>query len=324
MLSAMSSGTGAWGELLVTDSEVAERVAAATWYTCEDGGVVGFDPAVAERAAAARAAVVAEEEAADTARQESDLFAQPFASNLDWSFADIYNTTRLTDEEWVACMTWLYDQGWDIVDENRAGFKGWPANLPPRVWVAPATETRQWSSQAACGGAGGSVTHAERVTGPRVTGGAKPKKSGAIVPRFCRDSHGGVPCADPACRYVHADTIACVDKCCGFDGRCSGDKRLTCIYMHPSEGQTWSAGMVVHRPATAPAAAAAPVPVAAPAPEPAEELESMVLIPAGADDNWVYMLGDGAAGHGYYLSGASRGDQVWQLRDGGFHLIEAC
>ncbi len=298
MLSVLSSGSCAWGDVLVSESEIAERVAATRWYPCEDG-VVAFDPAVAARAAAARAAVIADEAQADDDRQGRDLFAQPFASNLDWSFADIHNTTRLTDAEYVACMTWLYDQGWEIVSETRAGFDGWPAGLPPRVWVPPAsvTPTRQWTQGAA------------RAPRP-VTGRAAP------VPRFCRDSHGGVPCADPACRYVHADTIACVDKCCGFDGRCSGDKRLTCIYMHPSEGQTWSAGMVVHRLATAPA----------PAPAPAPEAKSVIFVPAGADDNWIYMLGDGAAGNGYYLSGALRGDHLYTLGDGanghGFYLTE--
>jgi hypothetical protein len=45
-----------------------------------------------------------------------------------------------------------------------------------------------------------------------------------------------------------------VDKPCGFDkpaeGKtCSGSKRATCIFMHPSEGQVWNAEMVIHRPA---------------------------------------------------------------------------
>ena len=219
---ALASGTE-WGTVLVSDSEIAERVAAATWYTCEDG-VVAFDPAVAARADAARAAVVAEAEAADTARQETDLFAQPFATNLDFSFADIYNTTRLTDDEWVACMTWLYDQGWEIVGENRAGFDGWPANLPPREWVAPVTETRDASGLAVAP--------------------AKPKKA-VTVPRFCR----AVPCSNATCRYVHEDTMPRINEPCAFGAACGGtdpSKRALCIRMHP--GETWSADLVVRRP----------------------------------------------------------------------------
>ena len=227
MLSALSSDSYAWGDVLVSDSEVAERVAATTWYSCEDGGSVAFDPVVEARAAAARAAVAAEAEAADTERQHTDLFAQPFAANLDWSFADIHNTTRLTDEEWVACMTWLYDQGWEVVGENRAGFKGWPADLPPSEWAAPVTETRQWS----------------QTTAP-----AKPKKA-VTVPRFCRASAGGVPCADEACRYVHEDTMPRINEPCAFGAACGGtdpSKRALCIRMHP--GETWSADLVVRRP----------------------------------------------------------------------------
>ena len=304
---ALSSDSYAWGDVLVSESEVAERVAATTWYSCEDG-VVAFDPAVAARAAATRVAAAAKEAQADDERQQTDLFAQPFASNLDWSFADIYNTTRLTDAEYADCMTWLYDQGWEIVSETRAGFDGWPAGMPPRVWVAPASvsQTRQWSQ-----------APAPRATGPRAA-------RAAPVPRFCRDSHGGVPCADPACRYVHADTIQCVDKCCGFDGRCSGDKRLTCVYMHPSEGQVWSADLVVHRPATAVATAGSAGVSGNEAP--VAEAEPLVLVPAGANDSWVYMLSDGVAGPGYYLSGAVCDDQLWHLRDGasghGFYRTE--
>ena len=211
LFQAMDRGDVLWGDLLCEETplSVAEFGAvAAAWE--------------AEKAARVQA------EVDDSERQGAALFDQPFASNLDWSFADIYNTTRLTDEEWVACMTWLYDQGWEIVGEDRNGFDGWPADLPPRVWVAPHIPSRF-----------DALSSAPAVRAPRAR---------VTVPRFCRDSRGGVACADPACRYVHADTIPCVDKCCGFDGRCSGDKRLTCIYMHPSEGQTWSADLVVTRP----------------------------------------------------------------------------
>jgi hypothetical protein len=83
------------------------------------------------------------------------------------------------------------------------------------------------------------------------------KKIG-IVPRFCRTS----ACADAACRYVHADTIARINEPCNFGAACGASdtgKRALCIRMHP--GEKWSADMVVHRPAPVPAMIV-PVPAA--------------------------------------------------------------
>ena len=79
---------------------------------------------------------------------------------------------------------------------------------------------------------------------------AAPRK---CIPRFCKHA-SACPLKDTTCNYTHGDSIPCVDKPCGFDkpaeGKtCSGSKRATCIFMHPSEGQVWNAEMVIHRPA---------------------------------------------------------------------------
>ena len=95
-----------------------------------------------------------------------------------------------------------------------------------------------------------------------------PKKR-ITIPRFCRLGEA-CPNKDTTCNYVHGDTIPCVDKPCGFDkpaeGKmCTGEKRKTCIFMHPSEGQVWNPDMVIHRPGALGGAGADPgFPVAAP------------------------------------------------------------
>jgi hypothetical protein len=205
-------------------------------------------------------AAAAAAEAVEAARrlqsdQEAAFWAQPFAENMELYFSDSYDLRQLSDEEYAACMTWLYDQGWAVMWEDRAGVSAVPADLPPRVWVSQiqaelvAAGQSRFAALAPDDGAVAAVTH-HPVPGRR----APQPKPKVRVQRFCRDSRGGVPCADPACRYVHADTIPCVDEVCGFDlpaeGKCcTGDKRTLCTRMHPSEGQVWSANLVVTRPA---------------------------------------------------------------------------
>jgi len=168
--------------------------------------------------------------------QEAVIWDQSFARNLDMYWSDAYDLRALTGAEYEACMSWLYDQGWEVQCEDRNGFQGWPLDLPPRVWVAPRAPSRFDSLSSA----GHQEPHA-----PRAPAG----KKSAVVPRFCRASCGGVRCEDAACRYVHADTMPRLDKPCGFGAACGGtdpSKRALCLYMHP--GETWSADLVVKRP----------------------------------------------------------------------------
>ena len=193
-------------------------------------------------AAAAEAAEIADVEAHNAylermSEKEEDFYMQSFNAELSEITSYRYNTADLTQEQYEECMTWLYANGWNVKEEARDFIHTWPDDLPPRVWV-PAGER-------------------PAPVAP------KKKVSGATVPRFCRDSCGGVPCASATCRYVHGDTMPRLEKQCGFGAACgssdpTGVKRSQCLYMHP--GETWSADLVITRPPVA----AAPVPVAAP------------------------------------------------------------
>lgn len=164
---------------------------------------------------------------------EEDLWAQPWSNDLELHFSDCYDTTDLSDCAYNAMMTWLYANGWDIRSESRSFVQASPDTLPPRLWVPDRF-------------AGLRPTTSQPAPAPE-----KPKKvKSACVPRFCRASSGGVPCAEAGCRYVHADTMPRLNQPCGFGATCgasdpTGVKRTQCLYMHP--GETWDATMVIHR-----------------------------------------------------------------------------
>ena len=191
----------------------------------------------AERAAAAVARVAAREEAEIAAvaahnvflermaEKEEEFYMQSFSGNITEIMSDRYNMADLSQPEYEECMTWLYANGWNVIELTREFIHTVPDDLPPRVWI-PLSE------------------RPEPVA-------SKKKVSGATVPRFCRDSCGGVPCASATCRYVHADTMPRLEKQCGFGAACgasdpTGVKRSQCLYMHP--GETWSADLVISRP----------------------------------------------------------------------------
>jgi hypothetical protein len=146
-------------------------------------------------------------------------------------------------------MTWLYAEGWYITLEERYVVEVEPDTLPSRRWIPPYKPSRfelaameEEEAPSCCS-----------APPPVVKPAAPPRK---CIPRFCKHA-SACPLKDTTCNYTHGDTIPCVDKPCGFDkpaeGKtCSGDKRATCIFMHPSEGQTWNASMVIHRPAAPP------------------------------------------------------------------------
>jgi len=199
----------------------------------------------------------------------ADLFAQPFAANLRTEDDEDYlNTEALTEPEFTALLSWLFFEGWylpegDVVEFGHWTVEAYPDTLKPRRWTPPSHEeaavgpTAFQLAVAAAASRGPSrfVLAALGAEAPAAAGGPKPAapaKARVVIPRFCK--HAGA-CADKetTCNYTHGDIIACIDKPCGFDkpaeGKCcSGDKRKMCIFMHASEGQTWSPEQVVHRP----------------------------------------------------------------------------
>lgn len=184
---------------------------------------------------------------------EADLWSQPWTADLESPFSDCYDTSALTEADYSALMTWLYAQGWDIQTETREYVQAYPDTLPPRLWVPDRFSAllRKETKSCSVTHASLSVTHASRVTGSTGGTGCTGKKAkSACVPRFCRASSGGVPCAEAGCRYVHADTMARLNQPCGFGAGCgasdpTGVKRSQCLYMHP--GETWDATLVIHR-----------------------------------------------------------------------------
>jgi len=210
-----------WGDLdLQTPAQrAAEAAALAEWEV--------------EKAAASLASQVALE---GLWAQEGGIWDQPFSRNLEMHGGDAYDFSDLTDAEYEACMTWLYANGWHVALANRQGASAFPDDLPPRVWMSDRFAAL--------------LEEAPVAEMPVATIRVQKPKSKVTVPRFCRASAGGVPCAEAACRYVHADTMPRLNKPCGFGALCGGTdpaKRASCIYMHP--GETWTAELVVTRPA---------------------------------------------------------------------------
>lgn len=164
---------------------------------------------------------------------EADFWANDFARNLEMRWWNVYDTTDLTDLEYAAMMTWLYDKGWLIEQETRTIVQAQEDDLPPRRWIAGLRD-------------GPAPAQPAPLAAPGTDAG---RRRGAPVPRFCR---AATTCAEAGCRYVHGDTIARVNAPCSFGDACgatdpTGVKRSQCLRMHP--GETWTEGMVIHRPA---------------------------------------------------------------------------
>jgi hypothetical protein len=154
------------------------------------------------------------------------LFAQPFAAYIVRSTDTVLDLTFLSDTEYESLMKWLYANGWGLLKETRTSITVDPdAGLPPRIWM-PSCRSRS------CDG------------GLPAT---KSRRQIATIPRFCR--HGpNCPDRTTTCHYTHEDRIPCIDEVCAFDGCCSGEKRRTCIRIHPSEGEVWTPELAVCRP----------------------------------------------------------------------------
>jgi hypothetical protein len=168
---------------------------------------------------------------------EDDLWAQPWAYALESHRSDVYDCSSLSDDEWPTMMSWLYAVGWEVASESRVSVVAYPDNQPSRVWLPPSRFDLAAHSHSH------SHSHSHIASCDR----KGPKKSAIVVPKFCRN---GTACTAEGCNWVHGDTIPVQNKVCGFDGRCSGEKRVTCCFLHPSEGEVWSETLVRHRPVT--------------------------------------------------------------------------
>ncbi len=174
---------------------------------------------------------------------EEGLWAQPWSDALEAHWNDCYDTSALTDDAWSAMMTWLYSVGWAITSESRKCVIAYPDNQPARVWVPPsrfelAAQTDDSHHH----------HHHSNCSRPPVLP-TQPKKK-VPVPRFCKMASA---CTEEGCRYIHGDTIPRLNEPCSFGAECgssdpTGLKRSQCLRMHP--GETWTDGMVIHRPTT--------------------------------------------------------------------------
>lgn len=168
---------------------------------------------------------------------EADFWANDFARNLEMRWWNVYDATDLTDSEYAAMMTWLYDKGWLIEQETRTIVQAQEDDLPPRRWIAGLRDAP---------GAGHGPP--APLAAPGTDAG---RRRGAPVPRFCRAAGA---CAEAGCRYVHGDTIPRINAPCSFGDACgatdpTGVKRSQCLRMHP--GEVWTEGMVIRRPPSA-------------------------------------------------------------------------
>lgn len=239
-------------QLIAADPVLVAMFGGASWADVLEGPCA-VTAATDARANFSDAYIQAEREAFDAAQREEEaaIWHQPFSAKLEAHGGDCFDLGDLSAEEEGACMTWLYANGWHT-HGSRTSLTAYPADLPPRVWVAPVVNRFAGLLEEE-----EPVAVASALSQPAPAAAPKGKKA-VTVPRFCRAS---VTCADAACRYVHADTMARVDKPCGFGAACgssdaTGLKRASCLYMHP--GETWSAELVVTRPVPTVAAATVP------------------------------------------------------------------
>ena len=198
-------------ELCESDPFEKAMSSGSSWGDLEEPPMYGQAPTMEE---------LVERMAAEMREQEESIWNQPWSDRLGTYYADAYDLRDLTEEAYAACMTWLYEKGWNIKQEDRDGVKAYPDNLPPRVWIQPVREIVHDKKKMCC-------------------------KKKVPVPRFCRDT----ACADADCRYVHEDTIPRLNEPCNFGASCGASdpaKRALCIRMHP--GEIWTPESVIHRP----------------------------------------------------------------------------
>lgn len=170
-------------------------------------------------------------------RSEEDLFLQSFSRDMDMHYTSMYDTATMSDSDYEALMTWLYDSGWEVVSEHRRYVQAFPDNQPARVWVAP---SRFELAAQADSGCSHSHSHAHPVK----------KRAPVAIPRFCKAAGD---CTEEGCRYIHENTMPRLNQSCSFGAECgasdpTGLKRSQCLRMHP--GETWDSTLVITRPST--------------------------------------------------------------------------
>lgn len=174
----------------------------------------------------------------------ANIWDEAFADKLDHHVSDLYDTSALSDDEWAACMTWLFAKGWHLWRWNRDSFEAIPDNLPPRVWTpadiegeyVPEPELPDPVLLAMLEALEKNTVDTDPVPVPVI----KKKKLPAYIPRFCRE---GTACTREGCSFEHSNRILKQNKVCGFGATCS--KRSQCIYVHPDE--TWSDSLFIFR-----------------------------------------------------------------------------
>lgn len=180
---------------------------------------------------------------------EEEFWAQPWAEAVECHWADCYDTSEVSDDDWIAMMTWLYSVGWEVTSETRKCVRAFPDNQPARVWVAPNRFELAAMKEEAPAHVHVGCSAPKPTPALAAPGSDKGRRKGTPIPRFCK---AGKACEEAGCRYIHGDTIPRVNQPCSFGAACgasdpTGVKRSQCLHMHP--GETWTEGMVITRPA---------------------------------------------------------------------------
>jgi hypothetical protein len=163
-------------------------------------------------------------------KKTTSIWDQSFSANLTEWTDEVYNMESLSESDWMAMMTWIYENGWQVDSEMRNSVRAYPAGLPPRTWVPLSDEAPRQNKRSA----------------------APVKKERGVILRFCKH---GESCADKGgkCHFVHGDTIPKLNEPCSFGASCgasdpTGLKRSQCLRLHP--GETWSPELCICRPKT--------------------------------------------------------------------------
>lgn len=142
---------------------------------------------------------------------EEELWFQPFAADLEYKdqAQDIFDCRGLTDAAYAEFMTYLYENGWDVLHEERRWVQATTGDFPPRVWVPSTT----------------------KATIPIFC-----KAAQDCFTQGCRYVHADtIPKVKEECKFGAS---------CGASDP-TGAKRALCIRIHP--GETWTPELCVFR-----------------------------------------------------------------------------
>ena len=76
-------------------------------------------------------------------RGKDELLATFGPRGLEEAAEGIFLTADLSDEDYCACMRWLYWHGWDVVNEIREGVEAYPAFFLCREWIPKKVEVHE-------------------------------------------------------------------------------------------------------------------------------------------------------------------------------------